>query len=161
MRSPGSSPATGSIGEGLTSDSARSLARLAVIGIGVLAGVWLLSILGAWLWAEFGIVAAGIVFLGALLISAYWAYRRRRLGLTSVVGVVALAVAWSLAELAISTDWHDADGFADCFPSCSGVQRTVGFVFFSAPAAVALFVLALVFSRLLGGRRQRGAAPDV
>jgi hypothetical protein len=40
--------------------------------------------------------------------------------------VAFLAVLWLVNLGLIASDYRDADGWVDCYPSCSGLQRVVG-----------------------------------
>ena|SRR5918994_1051734 len=67
-----------------------------------------------------------------------------RPGAASLTAAGLLALLWILAYYAISIDWHDADGSADCWPHCTALQRSIAAVFFLAPViAGSLFVVAL------------------
>jgi hypothetical protein len=73
------------------------------------------------------------------------------------VGGIALTLGavWTWAAVAIETDYRDADGFVDCWPSCSAFQEVVGFVYLAAPVALLVVLLAaLVVS--LPWRRRKG-----
>jgi hypothetical protein len=83
-------------------------------------------------------------------------YRGRRLARSVVIGVTALGAAWLLAWLAIARDWRDADGYVDCWPSCSRLQDTVAVLFWVAPAAALLLVVSANVGFLIGRRRLSG-----
>jgi hypothetical protein len=87
---------------------------------------------------------------GAVLVVAW---RRRRLG-TAFAGItVILACAWGLAKIAVEHDYRDADGYVDCWPSCSHVQDTVGVgILFTPIVWILLGVLAAVLAALTGPR---------
>jgi hypothetical protein len=85
-----------------------------------------------------------LVAFGLLL---FIAWRRGRLARMFVTITVVLAVAWGLALAAIWTDYRDADGFVDCWPSCSYVQRAVASAFWYRPV---MFVLLGLFAGGLG-----------
>ena len=75
------------------------------------------------------------------------------------VALVAGAL-WVIALVAISTDYHDADGFTDCWPSCSVLQHSVGVLFFGAPAlVVAVLLLAGLVGVVRRVRAHKKSAP--
>lgn len=90
---------------------------------------------GTALWVT-ALVAVGIVF-GVLL-----AGRRGHLLAASLVTLLLLTVAWVVAKLAQDADYRDADGWIDCWPSCSPVQHAAGISLWVAPL-VGLLVLLL------------------
>ncbi len=107
----------------------------------------------SWLEAIVALLAP-VVVLGALLL---FSRRQGRLGPMFLAAVVLLAAAWALAAAAQATDFRDADGFVDCWPSCSLLQQAVGWTFFYAPIdAVLLAVLANALS-FADWRRKRGS----
>lgn len=71
------------------------------------------------------------------------AWRRGRLAHMFIAVTVVLAAAWGLALAAIWTDYRDADGFVDCWPSCSHFQRAVASAFWYGPV---MFVLLGLFA---------------
>lgn len=92
-----------------------------------------------WLEAIVALLASPVI-LGAVLVAAW---RRRRLGPIFVATVVLLAAAWALAAAAQAADFRDADGWVDCWPHCSLLQRAVGSTLVYAPIdAVLLAILA-------------------
>jgi hypothetical protein len=70
----------------------------------------------------------------------------------AAVAAATLAAAWLAAAVLFAGDYRDADGFMDCWPSCTAVQDTVGFAIFVLPA---MFVLVLLGS-LAGWMARRG-----
>lgn len=103
-------------------------------------------------WVEWLVVLLGIpVALGWLL---YAGWRRRWSGRAFLVMAVLLTGAWVLAVFAVDKDFHDADGWVDCWPSCSLLQRAVPIALFAGP--VYLAVLAIVYRMLaIIGRPRR------
>lgn len=85
-----------------------------------------------------------LVAFGLLL---FIAWRRGRLARTFVAVTGVLAVAWGVALAAIWTDYRDADGFVDCWPSCSHFRNAVASAFWYGPV---MFVLLGVFAGVLG-----------
>jgi hypothetical protein len=52
--------------------------------------------------------------------------RRGRLASAALTAAAVVAGLWLLAVLATSTGWRDADGWVDCYPSCSALQDATG-----------------------------------
>jgi len=48
---------------------------------------------------------------------------------------------WVVALVAISTDYHDADGATDCWPNCTLLQESVAVALFWIPAAIAALLI--------------------
>jgi hypothetical protein len=99
------------------------------------------------------VVVGGLV---ALAVVAGWRSRTafgRRLSST----IALTSGAWLAALLALWTDFGDADGYADCWPSCSAIQRTVPTVLVVAGTLLPLYAVLLV-GRLVLGRRRSSAA---
>ncbi len=59
-----------------------------------------------------------------------------------MVVVGGLAVVLLTAVALIRTDYRDAGDFMGCWPACTTLQDTVGFVFFVAPVTLVCVVLA-------------------
>jgi hypothetical protein len=95
-----------------------------------------------------------VILLGAVLV---YASRRRRL-LPATAGIIAaLALGWGLAAQAVAVDYRDADGFVDCWPSCTAFQDGISATLFYGPvAAVLLLVTAII---LYGYGRRRSGRP--
>jgi hypothetical protein len=88
------------------------------------------------------LVIFAVLLLGAVVVVLAW--RRGRLWTAALLVVVAFAAAWGLALAAMWTDYRDADGWVDCWPSCTALQHGVGTVLVLGPvAAVAVLLLAL------------------
>jgi hypothetical protein len=83
--------------------------------------------------------------------------RHRHFGLVVAAMVATLWAAWLGVFTAIKTDYRDADGMVDCWPSCSAFQDIVGIVYFAAPVALAVVLLCAVAVWLSRRRRQGGA----
>lgn len=94
----------------------------------------------------------------------FLAWRRGRLAPMFVATTVVLAVTWGLALAAIWTDYRDADGFVDCWPSCSHFQRAVASALWYAPVmfvVLGLFAGGLrIISKLKTARSEPPANPD-
>jgi hypothetical protein len=84
--------------------------------------------------------AAAVVLL-LLTVSLGFARRRQRLGAALVTIVLAAAALWVVALVAVTTDYHDADGATDCWPNCTLLQDSVAVAFFWIPAVVAAIVI--------------------
>jgi|SRR5919201_422757 hypothetical protein len=86
--------------------------------------------------------------LAAAVISALIVGWRARHGmLISAVAFIAVTAVWVVAKIASDHDYHDADGWVDCWPSCTALQRAVGIsliggAIFAAALAIA-FVIAV------------------
>jgi hypothetical protein len=93
------------------------------------------------------LVAIGIV--AGLL----FAHRRGHLLAAALPTLLFLAFAWVLAKIAQDTDYRDADGWVDCWPSCSPVQHAVGITLWIAPLVAAVVIVAIVLA--MGTRRPR------
>jgi hypothetical protein len=91
------------------------------------------------------------LFLGLAL----WWVRRESFPL--LVAVALLATLYVAAIVLVETDYRDADGYTDCWPSCSALQDAVGLVFWLGGW---LLVLSGLFSLsallVLALRRRRG-----
>jgi hypothetical protein len=96
------------------------------------------------------LVVVGIV--AGLVVAA----RRGHLLLASAGTLAALAGMWALAAVAVRADYRDADGFVDCWPGCTPVQRAVGAALFYGPIA-ALLVLIATALLLMARRKGRGS----
>lgn len=78
-------------------------------------------------WGAFGFILVAPL----VAVPLAWALRLKLPGRASTVfnwAVIALAVAWVTAFVAMEVDFKDADGFIDCWPSCSYLQEIVGYV---------------------------------
>jgi hypothetical protein len=81
--------------------------------------------------------------------------RRDRFNLAVAVVVAIVSLLLVLDLIALSTDFHDAGGAFDCWPSCTTWHQLVGdIVLFGTALIVALVLLALTRSAL---RRSRGS----
>lgn len=72
----------------------------------------------------------------------------------SAVGLLLAASAWVTAKIAEAHDYHDADGWADCWPSCSPLQRSVAVTLFGGLVMMAAFAVALAFAISRRARRR-------
>jgi hypothetical protein len=97
-------------------------------------------------WLVLGIVAVTSVAVVVL------AGRRNRLKATVSSAAVVLILLWLLALNAFRTDWRDADGIFDCWPSCTSSQKAVGMVLTDAPVSL---IVCLLTAAIVDGRRRR------
>ena len=114
--------------------------------------------IGAW---QRPLAAALVFLLLALLLCAAW--RRGRLGLTFLALAPLVAAAWLLARAAVRADYRDADGYVDCWPSCTLLQDSVGLAIWYGPVLlIALGVVAAVLAAITGppsGREEPDTRP--
>jgi hypothetical protein len=78
-----------------------------------------------------------------------------RLGTACLIAVAFLAILWILTNQAIASDWHDADGFIDCWPHCTDHQQAIGVVIFYAPLTAGILLLIALVSAIVHARSQR------
>jgi hypothetical protein len=94
---------------------------------------------------SYALPAAVLLLIGALFFLAH-----RRGVLLAVASAVFLGacLASGLAYWAAATDYQDADGFIDCWPSCTAIQDATGWGVVLAPIVVlvagAAIALALI-----------------
>ena len=94
-------------------------------------------------------VAIPVIALAASIV--LWRLRPRTLPL--LIGTVVLAGAYGLANVMIASDYEDADGFVDCWPSCSGVQEAVQAMFWFGGALLAVIaVVSLIWAAVAASR---------
>jgi hypothetical protein len=65
------------------------------------------------------------------------------------------ASAFVLAAAAVKTDFRDADGFVDCWPACTALQKTIPLGLFVAPVVSVLAPLTAIVAVA-----RRGRSPD-
>ena len=94
-----------------------------------------------------GLVAMAVLSMG---IGLLW----RRFTLTSLAAVALLALLWLLAAFAHQSDWHDADGWIDCWPRCTFLQDAVGAILVFAPGLVACILVIMAVARAVVGIRR-------
>lgn len=95
-------------------------------------------------------LVAGVFLLVVAAGLLYAAYQRGHLLATSVVLATVGAIAFVLAAVAVGTDFRNADGFADCWPACTTLQKVIPFGLFVGPSVSVLSTLTAAVS--VGGR---------
>ena len=80
--------------------------------------------------------------------------RRDRLGWALATCVLALGALWLVTLAAVYVDWHDADGFVDCWPGCTLYQDATGAVLIGSPVVLLVW---LGVTGLLVWRRRSAA----
>ncbi len=100
------------------------------------------------------VIVLSVCVTSVLLSLLAWRARRGRAWGTLPAAVTILTVAWIANLGLIESDYRDADGLMDCWPSCSGFQDLLRTVFFTAPPLTAL--LGLVSLSVLLAARLRG-----
>jgi hypothetical protein len=94
--------------------------------------------------------------VGGVLAGLVLAGRRGHLLAASVVALVSLSVAWVLAKLASDAEYRDADGWVDCWPSCSPLQHAVGISLWVAPLVALLVICSTILAFAIRRSRRRG-----
>jgi hypothetical protein len=114
-----------------------------------------LAVVSAWL--LFAIttraIFTSVAMLGLALSVAGAIVRPNRTAVLLAMVGLALGIVWILAWLAESTDFRDADGWVDCWPTCNAVQTATGALFTYGTVALAT-VGVVSFASLV--RRHRG-----
>jgi hypothetical protein len=110
----------------------------------------------AWIFV-FALVSLTALTGGVLLL----AWSRHRLGLVSVVAFVAAVCFWIAAFAAASSGYRDADAFAGCGESCTGVHLATGLGLVAPPLLIALAAGGMLVALLSRARRKRAAAEGV
>ena len=98
------------------------------------------------------VTMVSVLVVAALIAGLAVAARHGHLLVASTATVMVMAGMWLLAVLAVRADYRDADGFIDCWPSCTAVHNAVGATLFYGPVAA---VLVLIASAALLARRIR------
>jgi membrane protein implicated in regulation of membrane protease activity len=105
---------------------------------------------------DLGRPAVASSLLVGLALVLIFAWRREWLGRAFLAVSVVLALLWLAAIAAVRTDYHDADGYIDCRPSCSALQDGVATAIWWGPIAfVVLGVLAAVLAAVSGPRSSK------
>jgi hypothetical protein len=100
------------------------------------------------------LLSIAVIALGTLGL----AWTRGRLGLASAVLLVLAGVAWVLDLAAVTTGFHDADGFVDCANACTPTHRLAALGFITPPLLIALAAAGLASALIIRGRRRRLSA---
>jgi hypothetical protein len=103
-----------------------------------------------------GLALVSLVALtGGLLVLAW---RRGRLGIASSVVLGLAVVAWTAVFAAVTSGYHDADGFADCGGDCTPAHRFAALGFIGAPLLISLSAAGMLVALVARGRRRRREA---
>ena len=90
------------------------------------------------------IIIAALV--GIVVLSVVLGLVSGRLAKTAVFGKVTLASLWLLSLIALMFNWHDANGWWECWPNCSLAQDLVGMtLIFALPMVAGISVVLAVF----------------
>lgn len=84
-----------------------------------------------------------------------FAWTRGRLGVVSAGLFVLAAVAWVLDFAAVSSGFHDADGFVDCRADCTPTHRLAALGFVAPPLLIALAAAGMTIALVVRARRRR------
>jgi hypothetical protein len=103
-----------------------------------------------------GLALVSLVALTCGLLVLAW--RRGRLGVASAVVMGLGVVAWVAVFAAVTSGYHDADGFADCGDDCTPAHRFAALGFIAAPLLISLSAAGLMVALVARGRRRRRAA---
>jgi hypothetical protein len=87
-----------------------------------------------------------VVLVGLAFGIPFAAARHDTLGRVLIALLLIVGTALILDGVAISADFHDADGFIDCWPYCSTWQEIVGGTFWWGGMLFLVLVLAAVVS---------------
>ena len=104
------------------------------------------------------VVLLALFGLTSLALKNGWPLSRLTIASLTAAGLFALL--WLLNYHAISTDWGNAGGFMDCWPSCTFVQDAVGTIFWFVPFIIGFLLVGALLSGLWArsGRRSRRMA---
>jgi hypothetical protein len=100
-----------------------------------------------------GLALASLFVLTCGLLVLGW--RCGRLGGASAVVMGVAAVAWAAVFAAVTSGYHDADGFADCGDDCTPAHRFAALGFIGAPLLISLSAAGLLVALVARGRRRR------
>lgn len=102
-----------------------------------------------------------VVFPSLVLAAAFTLWRLRRGLFPLFIVTLVLTAAYIPATALIATDYEDADGWIDCWPSCSDLQQGVGLAFWLGGGLLALLgaisILGCLLAVVVDGRRRRRA----
>lgn len=97
------------------------------------------------------LLSVAVIACGALAL----AWTRGRLGVASAVVLVLAVVAWVLDFAAMTTGFHDMDGFVDCGNACTPAHRLAALGFVAPPLLIALGAAGLAIALFVRGRSRR------
>jgi hypothetical protein len=98
-------------------------------------------------------LAVTAVVVVGILVALLAANRHGHLLAAALPTLLLLAIAWAIAKVAQDADYRDADGWVDCWPSCSRVQHAVGVSLWIGPLVGLLIVAVVVVATVI--RRTR------
>ena len=102
------------------------------------------------------VVQVAVVALFALTCGALAAaWLRRRLGTAAIALFVVALIAWIAAFAVIASEFHDANNFATCDPSCTPTHYVTAIAFIASPLLVALAGLGMIVARSSRWRLRR------
>jgi hypothetical protein len=104
-------------------------------------------------WVFYLALASLLALTGGLLALAWL---RGRLGVASAIALVVAVAAWVADFAAVTSGFHDADGFVDCGESCTGVHLAAGLGFVAPPLLISLSAAGMLVTLIGRGRRRRG-----
>jgi hypothetical protein len=102
-----------------------------------------------------------LAFVSVLVLTCgllVFAWRRGRLGVASALLFVLAVAAWAAGFAAIASDFHDADGFADCRDDCTVMHRVAVLGFVAPPLLISVAAGGMVLAIVARGRRRRASA---
>jgi hypothetical protein len=102
-------------------------------------------------------VLAVLALLGSVVIAVGARHDRLRSALAACL--LALGMLWLAMLAAVRTDWRDADGFIDCWPSCTLYQDATGVVLIGSPVVVLAWLGAAAL--FVWRRRKRNVRPPL
>jgi hypothetical protein len=103
-----------------------------------------------------GLALASLFVLTCGVLALAW--HRGRLGVASAVVMGLAVVAWVAVFAAVTSGYHDADGFADCGDGCTPAHRFAALWFVGAPLLISLSAAGLLVALVARGRRRRREA---
>ena len=102
-------------------------------------------------------MAFALVFWMALAVAAITAlvvgWRARHGMLFTGLALLVIAAIWTLAKVANDRNYHDADGWADCWPSCTALQRGVGVSLVGGALLAGVLEVAFAIAAVRGRKR--------
>jgi hypothetical protein len=83
-----------------------------------------------------------------------YAWTRGRLGVASAAVFVVAVAAWVLDFAAITSGFHDADGFVDC-TRCTTTHLLAALGFVAPPLVIAIAAAGMAIALIVRGRRRQ------